>query len=105
MQSRIIHETSGESGILNEGFIDLVLDQMKISEDIIQKSIVLIFGIIQNHPFLDGNKRTGLECLDVFLDNNNRNFKIENIEEAEEIILKISRDEISKNKILLVTCT
>lgn len=28
------------------------------------------FGIISNHPFLDGNKRTGLLCALVFLDDN-----------------------------------
>lgn len=96
---KIINETGGYSGILNEGLLDLVLDQMKISDDLIQKAIVLIFGIIQNHPFVDGNKRTGLECLDVFLDDNNKNFKIKDIEKAEDIILKISRNEISRNKV------
>lgn len=28
------------------------------------------FGIISNHPFLDGNKRTGLLCALVFLEDN-----------------------------------
>ena len=53
---------------------------MKVSEDLLQKSIVLIFDVIQNHPFVDGNKRTGLECLDVFLDYNNKNFTIKDLQ-------------------------
>ena len=28
------------------------------------------YGIIQNHPFVDGNKRTGLVCLGIFLELN-----------------------------------
>lgn len=99
IHEKIIEETGGTSGMLNEGLLDLTLDQMKVSEDLIQKSIVLIFGIIQNHPFVDGNKRTGLECLDVFLDYNNKNFKIEDINEAEEMVLEIAKNEISKNKV------
>ncbi|HLD38715.1 MAG TPA: type II toxin-antitoxin system death-on-curing family toxin [archaeon] len=99
IHEKIIEETGGTSGLLNEGLLDIVLEQTKISDDIIQKSIVLVFGIIQNHPFVDGNKRTGLECMDIFLDYNNKNFQIENMSEAEDIILKIANNKISRNSV------
>ena len=99
IHEKIVEETGGSGGIINEGLVDVVLSQMKVSDDLIQKSIVLLFGLIQNHPFIDGNKRTALECLDVFLDYNNKNFKVENINEAEDIILKIAKNGISRNKV------
>lgn len=67
IHEKILAETGGASGILNEGLLDLVLDQMKVSDD-----------LVQNHPFVDGNKRTALESL---------------------YILKIARNEISKNAV------
>lgn len=100
IHEKLIKETGGTSGVLNEGLLDIVLEQMKISTDLIQKSIVLLFGIIQNHPFVDGNKRTGLECLDIFLDyNTERHLKLNNINESENIILKIATNEISRNRV------
>ena len=32
-----------------------------------RKAAALCFGLIQNHPFVDGNKRIGVHILDVFL--------------------------------------
>ncbi|WP_320127832.1 type II toxin-antitoxin system death-on-curing family toxin [uncultured Sphaerochaeta sp.] len=32
-----------------------------------RKAAALCFGLIQNHPFIDGNKRIGVHILDVFL--------------------------------------
>ena len=65
----------------------------------IQKSIILLFSIIQNHPFVDGNKRTGLECMDIFIDFNRPSIRVYNIKETEDIIIKIAKNEISKNKV------
>lgn len=85
--------------MLNEGLLDIVLEQMGISKDLLQKSIVLLFGIIQNHPFIDGNKRTALESLYTFLNYNSIPYEIKDINKTEEIILKIARNEISKNAV------
>ncbi|NCC65107.1 MAG: type II toxin-antitoxin system death-on-curing family toxin [Spirochaetia bacterium] len=32
--------------------------------------MVLCFGLIQNHPFIDGDKRIGVHLCDVFLERN-----------------------------------
>ena len=93
----IIEKFGGTEGILNEGLLDIVLEQMRISKDIIQKSIILLFGVIQNHPFIDGNKRTALESFYTFLNYNSINFKIKDLNETEDIILKIARNDISRN--------
>jgi len=35
-----------------------------------RKAAALCFGLIQNHPFVDGNKRIGVHLCDVFLEIN-----------------------------------
>lgn len=35
--------------------------------DIYELAAAYLFGIVQNHPFVDGNKRTGFVAADVFL--------------------------------------
>ena len=97
IHERVIEETGGSSGLLNKGLLDLVLDQAKVSNDIIQKSIVILFGIIQNHPFIDGNKRTALESFYTFLNYNSINIEMKDINETEDIIIRIAKNEISKN--------
>lgn len=72
---------------------------MNVSSDLIQKSVVLLFGIIQNHPFIDGNKRTALESFYTFLNYNLTRYEIEDINRTEEIILKIARNEVSRNAV------
>ena len=97
IHNEIIEKFGGTEGLLNEGLLDIVLEQVKISKDIIQKSIILLFGIIQNHPFVDGNKRTALESFYTFLNYNSIIFKIKDINKAEEIILRIAKNDISRN--------
>lgn len=109
IHEEIIDKFGGTRGLLNEGLLDIVLEQMNLSEDLVQKSIILLFGIIQNHPFIDGNKRTALESFYTFLNYNSIRFEINDINEAENIILQIARNNISRNetrkwiKTLLVT--
>lgn len=99
IHNEIIENFGGTKGLINEGLLEVVLEQVKISKDVIQKSIILLFGIIQNHPFVDGNKRTALENFYTFLNYNSLHFKIEDINKAEDIILKIARNEISRNSV------
>ena len=35
-----------------------------------RKAAALCYGVIQNHPFVDGNKRIGVHLCDVFLEIN-----------------------------------
>lgn len=95
----VIQRTGGTSGIINEGMLDFVLEHMKVPKDIVGQALTLLFGIIERHPFVDGNKRTGLECTDIFLDYNLKNFKIKDIDEAEAVVLSIARGEASRNRV------
>lgn len=67
---QIIKEFGGISGIRDESMLDSALANplqtfagQDLYPDITEKIIKLGYSIIKNHPFLDGNKRTGLHSM------------------------------------------
>ena len=62
---------------------------------IMEKASALAFSIIQNHPFVDGNKRTGHAVMEIFLVLNG--FEIEaETGEQEATILQVASGGISR---------
>jgi len=57
--------------------------------NIIDMAAVYIAGIVRNHPFVDGNKRTGFVVGVLFLELNGRRF-IANEEDATQAILELA---------------
>jgi death-on-curing protein len=57
-----------------------------------------LFHITRNHPFTDGNKRTGAAAALVFLDLNGVAIAIEN-EELADMVERVARDELEKSGI------
>ncbi len=49
-------------------------------------------GIIKNHPFVDGNKRTGLISMHAFLALNGWNFDADQVEEVQTILANAAGD-------------
>lgn len=70
----IIKETGGYAGILSYGNLDFIVNQMEIPKTIERAATVLFYGILTSHPFVDGNKRTGLEIMKTFLYMNGKKF-------------------------------
>ena len=82
--------TGGASGIRDIGTLESALYHAYASFEgkdfyptVEEKAARQVYGIIRNHPFLDGNKRTGLFVMLVFL-------------ELNDIKLKFSRSELVK---------
>ena len=66
--------------------------------DLIRQSATLYFGLIKNHPWLGGNKRTATALVDEFLFRNG--FEIEcTVEEIIELVLAIESNEIGVDEI------
>lgn|GEM_PF-928580 len=64
----IIEKYGGESGILNRGELEYIVDQVNHeSTSIFWKTALILRNITCGHPFLDGNKRTALEVADTYL--------------------------------------
>ena len=71
----LLIEQSGETnGIRDRGSLESAISQPQMTfggEDlypnIIEKASTLGFSLILNHPFFDGNKRTGHAAMETFL--------------------------------------
>lgn len=77
LHSALLAQSGGLDGIRDEGLLDSALNtpfQTFAEQDLYpttpEKAARLGFGLIRNHPFLDGNKRIGTHAMLVFLDIN-----------------------------------
>jgi death-on-curing protein len=77
INDRIIHETGGQRGIRDLGLLHASSERPKASfagkdlySTLFEKAAALAHSIILNHPFLDGNKRTALASMTLFLELN-----------------------------------
>jgi len=66
VHDRIIKDSGGSHGIWNQGGLGSALPlprqvfgETELYPSIVEKAAILCFSIIQNHPFVDGNKRVG----------------------------------------------
>jgi death-on-curing protein len=67
----------------------------EIYSSLIDKTAVLGYGIINNHPFVDGNKRTGTAAMILLLEINGMQFQAEN-KEIVEMARSVASDEMNR---------
>ena len=63
----LVRETGGSQGVRDAGAIESAVAQPRMSfggqelySTLVEKAAALSFSLINNHPFVDGNKRIGL---------------------------------------------
>jgi len=66
---QLIERYGGASGIRDVGALESALHRPQTGYDdtVIHEAAALLESLLQNHPFLDGNKRVGFAVVDVFL--------------------------------------
>lgn len=72
---RLLSEFGGASGIRDEGLLESALARPENlraygTPTIFELAASYAFGVVKNHPFVDGNKRTGFTIAVMFLDLN-----------------------------------
>ena len=77
IHARLIEETGGSHGVRD---LDMLLsaigrpqasfDDQDLYLDLFSKAAALMESLIRNHPFVDGNKRTGVTAAGLFLHRN-----------------------------------
>ena len=67
-------------------------------QNIYEMAAAYLFHIVQNHPFIDGNKRTGLVCAFMFLLNNDVATKYDT-DEIYELVLNVAQGKADKKVI------
>lgn len=100
---QVLAESGGALGVLDMGLLAAALAQPRMSfsgEDlypsIVEKAAALGYSLIQNHPFVDGNKRTGHAAMEVFLVLNG--FEIDaTVDEQEQVILAVAAGDLVRD--------
>ncbi len=74
IHARLIAETGGEHGLRDLGLLQSAVnrpqatfDGKDLYLDIFQKAAALMESLVNNHPFIDGNKRTGITSAALFI--------------------------------------
>ena len=89
-------------GILNEKALESILETVKYKgrplkskkENLAEKAAYLLYELIAQHPFIDGNKRTALIATITFLELNGYQLEFEE-KEVEELTTAIGRGKTS----------
>ena len=103
LHRRIIGQSGGALGVLNLSSLESALAQPRMTfggkelyPSIVDKASALGYSLIQNHPFLDGNKRTGHAAMELFLVLNC--FEIQSsVDEQERTILQVASGKIDRD--------
>ena len=93
-----IAAAGGSTGIRDEGLLQSAIDRPRNlfayddNPTIHSLAASYCFGIVRNHPFIDGNKRTGILASAVFLDLNGYAFRPDEAEAANIVIALAASD-------------
>src|SRR4051794_14123498 len=102
-----IHENQilvygGSLGVRDQGLLESALAMPRaafggyfLHEDIYQMAAAYLFHLVQNHPFIDGNKRVGFVAAIIFLKLNDMKV-ISNEDEAAEMVLLVAQGHLGK---------
>jgi death on curing protein len=73
-----IEEHGGEHGMLNQGALEAAVfrPQTGYYNDLSEEAAALLESLVNNHPFVDGNKRVGFAAMHTFLLVNGFDFDI-----------------------------
>ena len=74
LHEQLIASTGGLQGLRDEGMLESALaapfqsyDNIAVYPSLQKKAARLCYGLVKNHPFVDGNKRIGAHAMLVFL--------------------------------------
>jgi death on curing protein len=100
IHDRLLVEHGGASGVRDESLLQSALARplnhiAYASADLIELATKYTTGIVQNHPFIDGNKRTGFVVGVLFLELNGYQFTASE-ETAAQAVLELAAGTINE---------
>jgi death on curing protein len=103
LHHQIIQQSGGSVGIRDLGALESAIAQPRMTfggEDlyptIVDKASALGFSIVMNHPFIDGNKRTGHAGMETFLVLNELEINA-STDEQERFFLALASGELDRD--------
>ena len=102
LYNRVMKQSGGLVGILNLGSLESAVAQPRMMFNgeelyptVVEKASSLGYSIIQNHPFVDGNKRAGHAALEIFLMLNGYEISA-SVDEQTQIVLGVASGKIDR---------
>ncbi len=99
----IVEQTGGTHGVRDLGALESSLAQLRqtfggleLYPTLAEKAGSLGFSLIQNHPFVDGNKRIGHAAMETFLMLNGAELDA-SVDESEKIVLLLASGNMSRD--------
>ena len=106
LHRRVVAETGGATALRDLGALESAIAQPRASfggndlyPSLEEKAAALAFSLIQNHPFVDGNKRAGHAALETFLVLNEKELNAD-ADESERIILAVASGTCGRDVLL-----
>jgi death-on-curing protein len=105
IHTSMIQDYGGLDGIRDMGLLLSAIEMPKaamfgeyLHPSIFDKAAAYLFHIVSNHPFLDGNKRTGSAAALVFLEMNKIAIEFEE-REFEELVVRVAEGKAEKEEL------
>ena len=106
LHNRIISKFGGIHGIRDERMLDSALANPlqtfaghNLYPNCVDKAVQLCYGLIKNHPFLDGNKRIALHSMLILISINGLKIEIAH-DELIDIIFKVADGSFNSSDLL-----
>lgn len=106
IHQRQIEKFGGMDGIRDEGLLESALAQpcasfggQLLHATIYEQAAAYLFHLVQNHPFLDGNKRTAFAAMSTFLKINGYRFLLSK-DEAYTLVMRVAQGQMKKPEIV-----
>jgi death-on-curing protein len=105
IHARVVEETGGTHGVRDLNMLlsalgrpSATFDEEDLIPGIFTKAAALLDALIRNHPFIDGNKRTGIVAASLFLHQNGYRLIAKN-EELVSIGLGVAQSKFNLNEL------
>ena len=105
IHSRVIAETGGIHGVRDLGLLESAVarpqatfDGKELYADVFIKAAALMDSLVNNHPFADGNKRTGVVSAGLFLLINGYKLKTSSAG-MEDITMRVATKKVTLEKL------
>lgn len=102
LHRRLLAQSGGRSGLRDEHALEAAVAQPHMTFDgkdlyptLVEKATALVYALVRNHPFLDGNKRVGHAAMEVFLLLNGYEI-IADVDEQETLFLSLAAGNIER---------
>jgi death-on-curing protein len=106
LHRRIMDQSGGASGLRDLGGLESAIAQPRMTfggqdlyPTLIEKAGALCFSLVQNHPFVDGNKRLGHAAMEVFLILNGHEIQA-SVDEQESLILGVASSQVTRENLI-----